>query len=147
MNITAKYFSATAGLEKVKFLPLLLMRLMIAYGFYGPAIMKWDDINSISEWFESLGIPLPYLNAYLAAGTETLGVVLLFLGLGTRFITIPLIITMLVAIKTVHWENGFEAGENGFEIPLYYIIMLLTLFIYGPGKLSLDRLIEKKFRS
>ncbi|WP_276360277.1 DoxX family protein [Daejeonella sp. H1SJ63] len=147
MNITDKYFSASADIEKAKFLPLLLMRLLIAYGFYGPAIMKWNDINSIAEWFESLEIPLPYLNAYLAAGTETLGVVLLFLGLGTRFITIPLIITMLVAIKTVHWANGFEAGENGFEIPLYYIIMLLTLFIYGSGKLSLDRLIEKKFRS
>lgn len=147
MNITNKYFSASEDIEKAKFLPLLLMRLLIAYGFYGPAIMKWNDINSIAEWFESLGILLPYLNAYLAAGTETLGVVLLFLGLGTRFITIPLIITMLVAIKTVHWANGFEAGENGFEIPLYYIIMLLTLFIYGSGKLSLDRLIEKKFRS
>ena len=147
MNITDKYFSATAGVEKAKFLPLLLMRLLIAYGFYGPASMKWNDINSIAEWFESLGIPLPYLNAYLAAGTETLGVLLLVLGLGTRIITIPLIITMLVAIKTVHWENGFEAGENGFEIPLYYIIMLLTLFIYGPGKLSLDKLIKNKLRS
>lgn len=52
---------------------------------------------------------------------------------------------MLVAIKIVHWANGFEAGENGFEIPLYYLIMLFTLFVFGPGRLSLDHLIKKKF--
>lgn len=145
--IKSKYFSIMAGVEKAKFLPLLLIRLVLAYGFYGPATMKWKDINSMAEWFESLGIPAPYLNAYLAAGTEALGVVLLILGLGTRIITIPLIITMLVAIKTVHWANGFEAGENGFEIPLYYIIMLFALFVFGPGKLSLDSLIKNKFKS
>tara|TARA_Y100001934_G_C11658279_1_gene453212 strand:+ start:118 stop:381 length:264 start_codon:yes stop_codon:yes gene_type:complete len=83
-------------------------------------------------------MPLPALNAYIAATTEALGVLLLTLGLGVRLISIPLIITMIVAIKTVHWGNGFEAGNNGFEIPLYYIVMLFTLVIYGGGKFSLD---------
>jgi len=49
---------------------------------------------------------------------------------------------MLVAIKTVHLANGFEAGSNGYEIPLYYIIMLITLVVYGPGKISIDRIIK-----
>lgn len=130
-------------LEKLNSLPLLLIRLVLAVGFFTPAKMKWADINSIAEWFGSMHIPAPLLNAYLAAGTEAAGVVLLVLGLGTRLISIPLIITMLVAIKTVHWSNGFEAGENGFEIPLYYIIMLLTLLIAGPGKWSVDALIRR----
>lgn len=51
-------------------------------------------------------------------------------------------ITMMVAIVTVHIENGFEAGENGFEIPLYYIHMLLTLFTFGAGKYSLDQVLK-----
>jgi hypothetical protein len=42
----------------------------------------------------------------------------------------PLIITMIVAIVTVYWENGFEAGENGFEIPLYYIIYFNRLWFW-----------------
>ncbi|MBS1632342.1 MAG: DoxX family protein [Bacteroidetes bacterium] len=126
------------NIRKADFIPLLLMRLVLAYGFYGPAMMKWKDIKSITDWFASLGIPAAHFNAYIAAGTEALGVVLLALGLGIRFITIPLIITMVVAIKTVHWANGFEAGENGFEIPLYYIIMLLTLFVFGSGKAGID---------
>ncbi|RAJ27293.1 HvfX family Cu-binding RiPP maturation protein [Pedobacter cryoconitis] len=131
-------------LKKADFLPLLLIRLTLAYGFYNPAKMKWSDINAIGEWFGTIGIPAPYFNAYLAAGTEALGVVLLILGLGTRLISIPLIITMVVAIVTVHWANGFEAAENGYEIPLYYLLMLFTLLIFGPGKASLDELMRKK---
>jgi putative oxidoreductase len=147
MSIKNKYFSAVSTLKQASFLPLLLIRLVLAYGFYGPATMKWKDINSIAEWFGTLGIPAPHLNAYLAACTETLGVFLLVLGLGTRFITVPLIITLLVAIKTVHWANGFDAGENGFEIPLYYIVMLMSLFVFGSGKFSLDYLIGRKYKT
>lgn len=144
MSISTKYHSLVGHLEKSAAAPLLLLRLVLAYGFYGPAKMKWKDINSVIDWFGSIGIPAPAFNAYLTAGTEALGVVLLVLGLGTRLIVIPLVITMLVAIKTVHWTNGFEAADNGFEIPLYYIIMLLTLLIYGPGKWSVDYLIRRR---
>ncbi|MBN8719402.1 MAG: DoxX family protein [Sediminibacterium magnilacihabitans] len=144
MSISTKYYSLVGHLEKSAAVPLLLLRLVLAYGFYGPAKMKWKDINSVIDWFGSIGIPAPVFNAYLAAGTEMLGVVLLVLGLGTRLIAIPLVITMLVAIKTVHWANGFEAADNGFEIPLYYTIMLLTLLVYGPGKWSVDYLIRRR---
>jgi len=144
MSISTKYYSLVGHLEKSAAVPLLLLRLVLAYGFYGPAKMKWKDINSVIDWFGSIGIPAPVFNAYLAAGTEMLGVVLLVLGLGTRLIAIPLVITMLVAIKTVHWTNGFEAADNGFEIPLYYTIMLLTLLVYGPCKWSVDYLIRRR---
>jgi putative oxidoreductase len=130
-------------LIKLKDLPLLFIRLILAYGFFNPAMMKLKDINSIAEWFGSMGIPMPTLNAYLATGTEILGVILLTLGLFSRIISIPLIITMIVAIVTVHGENGFDAGNNGFEIPLYYMIMLFTLLVYGSGKISLDHLFFK----
>jgi len=106
--------------------------------------MKWNDISSVANWFESLGYPLPTLNAYLAAITEGAGVILLLLGLGTRLISFPLMIVMIVAIITVHWSNGFQSGDNGFEIPLYYLVMLFTLFIFGGGKWSVDQLIKNK---
>ena len=122
-------------------LSLFFARLVIAYGFYDPAMQKWSDIGSVASWFESMGIPFPTLNAYLAAGTETLGIVLLTLGLFTRLISIPLIIVMLVAIITVHLSHGFPAGENGFEIPLYYMIFLALFASLGAGKISLDYLL------
>ncbi len=127
---------------QIKDLVLLALRLVLAYGFFNPALMKIKDINSIVDWFESINIPLPTINAYLATGTEVLGVIFLTLGLFTRWISIPLMITMLVAIVTVHIENGFETSKNGFEIPLYYILMLLSLFTFGAGKYSLDQILK-----
>lgn len=145
MKVITLYQQAADKLSSLRDLPLLALRLILAVGFFGPAMMKLNDIGAIAGWFESMGMPMPTLNAYMATFTEVAGVVLLALGLATRFITIPLIIVMLVAIKTVHWGNGFEAGDNGFEIPLYYIIMLFTILILGPGKISLDALIKKHF--
>lgn len=125
-------------------LGLLFARIAVAYGFYQPAMMKWDDISSVSSWFSSIGIPFPTLSTYLAASAESVGVVLLVLGLLTRFISIPLIIVMTVAIFTVHLSHGFSAGDNGFEIPLYYIIFLLIFFSQGAGRFSLDHLFFHK---
>jgi putative oxidoreductase len=130
-------------LKSLKDLPLLAMRLILAYGFWNPAMMKWGNIDGIAEWFNSMGYPLPLFNAYAAATTELLGAVLLVIGFGTRLISIPLIVVMLVAIFTVHLGGGFEAGNNGFEIPLYYMIMLFTLLIYGEGNISMIGLIKR----
>ena len=130
-------------LNGLKDLPLLFLRIILAIGFYGPAMMKLKNIDGIISWFTDMGMPMPALNAYLATATESLGVLFLILGFSTRIISVPLIVVMLVAIKTVHLANGFESGNNGFEIPLYYILMLFTLFIYGPGKYSLDYILNK----
>ena len=136
-----KFVSKTT--EGLKDISLLFIRLILAYGFYQPAMMKWNDIHAIGDWFKSMNYPFPYFNAYMAGITEVAGFVLLLLGLGTRLISIPLMVTMIVAILTVHIGNGFSAGANGFEIPLYYLIMLFTLVVYGPGRISIDGLIKK----
>jgi putative oxidoreductase len=125
-------------LQNFQSLALLLARWIVAYGFFEPALNKWKDISSTADWFESMGIPLPTLNAYMAASTEILGVVLLTIGFFVRIISIPLMIVMVVAILTVHITNGFSSGDNGFEIPLYYFIFLLIFASHGAGKFSLD---------
>lgn len=131
-------------LEKLQSVSLLFLRLILAYGFYGPATMKWSDMNSVAEWFGSMGYPLPTLQAYLAASTEALGVLLLTLGLATRLISIPLMVVMIVAIVTVHLPHGFSSGDNGFEIPLYYMLMLFVLVTHGAGKFSVDHFLSKE---
>jgi len=123
---------------------LLLARLAVAYGFYEPAVTKWKEIDGIATWFGSMGIPFPTLNAYMAASTEVLGVVLLTLGLFTRLISVPLMLVMVVAIMTVHLAHGYSAGDNGFEIPLYYLLLLFIFMSHGAGKYSLDHLIFGK---
>ncbi len=164
MCIKDFYKEFTRLSEYTKSLGLLLLRFILAYTFFAPAMMKWSDIASVAEWFEYMGIPFPTLNAYMAAGTEMAGVVLLTLGLLTRFISVPLIVIMFVAIATVHGQNGFAFVndavqftnayvngnliegtviqlQNGYELVLYYILMLFVLVGNGAGKFSLDRLL------
>lgn len=131
-------------LENFQSIFLLFARLAIAYGFYDPAMNKWGNIEGTASWFESMGIPFAKLNVYMVATFETLGVALLALGLFTRLISLPLIGTMVVAIITVHFANGFSAGDNGFEIPLYYLLFLGIFASFGAGKISVDNLLSKK---
>ncbi len=144
MSYKQAYIEFSRLSEYTKSLSLLFARLIVAYGFYEPAMMKWADMNSVAEWFSSIGIPFPALNAYMAASTELVGVALLTLGFMTRAISIPLIVIMIVAIVTVHLPNGFSAGNNGFEIPLYYMLFLFLFFSNGAGRFSLDRVIFGK---
>jgi len=138
------YIEFSRLLGYCKSIALLLIRLVLAYGFFEPAMMKWNDISAVAQWFGSMGIPFPTLNAYMAATTELTGVILLSLGLMTRLIALPLMVVMIVAIITVHLPHGFSAGNNGFEIPLYYMLMLFALASHGPGRFSIDRLIFKE---
>jgi len=140
MHFHSLYMTFTLITEYFQSIALLVARLVIAYGFYEPAMSKWKDIDSVAQWFASMGIPFPTINAYMAAGTEIVGVGLLVLGLFTRLISIPLIVIMVVAIFTVHLANGFSAGVNGFEIPLYYMLFLMIFVSHGAGKFSLDNI-------
>ena len=131
--------SITKLLSSFQSLSLLLMRFALAYGFYEPALNKLSHFESTVAWFtNSLHLPFPYLNAVLATTTEALGVIFLVLGFKTRLISVPLMVTMIVAIITLHWKNGFAASASGYEIPLYYFLMLFVLATTGAGKYSLD---------
>lgn len=83
--------------------------------YLSPIILQagWNKFVSFENtvyWFEhSLNMPFPTILAALATGTELLGGLLLLLGLAIQFITLPLMIVMLVAAFTVHWQNGWLA--------------------------------------
>ena len=99
-----------------KSIALLGIRLLLAYVFLYPALAKWKNMDGTIWWFESLGIPFPENNAYIAGTVEILGVVLLTFGLFARFISPALIGTMLVAIKTVHLGKGwFTIGQSAIN--------------------------------
>ncbi len=134
-----------ACLEKLRDLPPLFFRLILAYGFFMPATQKLQNFSAVVQWFMQIGIPYPTLSAFLSLGTEIVGMICLFLGLFTRLITIPLIFLLGVAITTVHWTHGFACGSDGFEVPLYYVLMLFSLLVVGPGRISLDAAIRSKW--
>jgi putative oxidoreductase len=75
--------------------------------------------------------------------TELVGGLLLVLGLLTRYVSIPLIFTMAVAIASVHLQHGFFAPQ-GYEFPLLLGVGTLTLALQGSGAFALDNLIGKR---
>ncbi len=71
---------------------------------------------NVVAWFGNpdwgLGLPMPDLLAALAGWTEFLGGWLLSFGLLARLISIPLMLTMIVAATTAHWSNGWHAQRK-----------------------------------
>lgn len=99
--------------RKLDFIAPLLLRLFLAPVFISAGLTKMAGFESTVAWFGNpewgLGLPFPWLMAFLATATELVGGFLLLLGLGTRYIAAPLMITMLVAIFAVHWDSGWFA--------------------------------------
>ena len=93
----------------------LLLRLYLIPIFWMAGTSKIDfatlmPYEGTVSWFGGyLGMPLPTLMAFLAGWTEILGAIFLAGGFAVRWISIPLMITMLVAAFAVHWENGWQA--------------------------------------
>jgi putative oxidoreductase len=106
----------------VDFIGPLLLRIYIVPVFWVASNNKWNpfdsdsSLDSVIQWFGNaewgLGLPFPTLMAYMAWGTEYFGAILLALGLATRWISIPLMFTMIVAAVTVHWQNGWQAVHD-----------------------------------
>ena len=101
----------------VDFLGPLALRLYLVPIFWMAGSKKLGDIESTAEWFGNpdwgLGLPFPELMAWMASLTEAGGAIMLFLGIGVRWISIPLMITMIVAAVTVHLQNGWLAIAEG----------------------------------
>lgn len=95
------------------FLGPLALRLYLVPVFWVAGNNKLNGMDNVISWFGNpdwgLGLPAPALMAWLATGTEVLGAIALLVGLGTRWIAIPLMATMLVAVFKVHIENGWQA--------------------------------------
>lgn len=106
--------------RQADFLAPLLLRLYLVPIFWMAGTKKWNSFDDTVQWFGNsdwgLGLPLPGLMAAMATGTEIIGAVALLLGLGVRWISIPLMATMVVAALTVHLQNGWLAIAEGSGI-------------------------------
>lgn len=94
-------------------LPSLALRLYLVPVFWMAGSSKMMHFADTAEWFGNsdwgLGLPFPYVMAFMATAAEVGGAALLLLGFATRWISIPLAMTMIVAATTVHWNNGWQA--------------------------------------
>lgn len=121
---------------------LLGIRLLLAWEYGDAGLKKWQGSN----WFKHVqdDFPFPFntvpleVNWVLATWSELLGAVALAVGLATRFAGISLLILTIVAWISVHGGNGYNVCNNGFKLPLIYMVMLVPLILSGAGKFSLD---------
>jgi len=133
--IANKPFDILDKLKAVDFIAPLLLRIYLAPIFIKAGYGKLQLGNSeaglferlladpnVVAWFGNpdwgLGLPLPELLAFLAGWSEFLGGWFLLFGILTRIISIPLMITMIVAATTAHWDNGWHAlPESKLTVP------------------------------
>lgn len=98
------------AVHAVDFIGPLALRIYLAPIFIIAGYNKLTALDSTAYFFgEYLGMPAPMLMAILAGGAEFIGGFALLLGFGMRLMTLPLMVTMVVAAVTAHWSNGWHA--------------------------------------
>lgn len=99
--------------RQADFLAPLLLRLYLAPVFWMAGTSKFNSFEDTAAWFGNsewgLGLPFPELMAFLATSTEIAGAIMLLFGFGVRWISVPLMFTMVIAITSVHWANGWQS--------------------------------------
>lgn len=152
MDKLIEYWTAvTHRLDRVgQFLPQLGIRLLLAWEFWESGVMKFTGEN----WFQHIqdDFPFPFnllpvgLSWFLATWFELVGAIALALGLGTRFFSFALIVLDLVAWYAVHAGNGYNVCDNGYKLPLMYLILFLPLLFSGAGRFSVDYWLARRFK-
>ncbi len=132
-----------------EYISMLGLRLLLAYEYWESGVAKYSGANWFSQIQDQFPFPFsivpPEISWFIATWSELLGAVALVIGLGTRFFSASLIILTIVAWASVHAGNGYNVCSNGFKLPLIYLVMFIPLLFSGPGRLSLDHLISKRF--
>lgn len=127
---------------------LLVVRLYWGFQMMQTGWGKLHNLAKVTDFFTSLGIPLPALNAPFIVGLEFLGGILIMLGLGSRLVALLLSCDMLVAFITADREALFSVFSDPDKFyaaaPYTFLLAFLIVLIFGPGRLSLDALLARR---
>ncbi|KHT59645.1 membrane protein [Alteromonas macleodii] len=138
--MTHIYQQIVARLQAADGIPLLLLRLYLAPVMIQAGWNKASSFDSIVDWFGNddygLGLPMPFVMAFLATAAELVGGVLLLLGALTRLVSIPLMVTMIVAMVSVHAKNGWLAIADASSWLADGTILLNENIMAAPEKLA-----------
>lgn len=124
------------GCSSKKSWGLLALRLVVGIVFIYHGWMKLQGMEMTTGMMASIGLPAPMFWAWLVALVEFVGGIALVLGLFTRLVIIPLIVTMIVALLTVHTKMPYGSVT---ELPIVLVGALIALGTMGGGKYALIR--------
>lgn len=145
-------FHLSAALERHgQPVALLGLRLLLAWEFWQAGWGKLKGENWFGDIQDAFPFPFNLLPAewswLLATWAELVAAVLLVLGLATRLGSLALIVLTTVAWASVHAGLGYNVCDNGWKLPLIYLVMLLPLLFGGAGRLSLDHWLKARLSS
>jgi putative oxidoreductase len=122
----------------------LVVRLFFGYFWLETGWAKLHNLDAFTARFVDWQIPFPAFSAALSAGTEFIGGLFIMIGLFTRLTCIAMIFNMVVAIVLVVIKNvhGFDDFVELDEF--VYILIFFWLLMAGPGKISVDTLINRR---
>ncbi len=127
--------------ERLAFVPPLLARVVIGVVFTHSGWGKLHNLDQVAQFFASLGIPFPELQAPFVASVELGCGALVLAGLATRLAALPLIGTMIVALATALASEITDANALFGLSEFLYIALLVQLVLGGAGALSVDRFV------
>ncbi len=133
-----------AVVKKLEGVGPLLLRLVIGFIFIQTGWGKLHALDNVTDFFTSLGIPMPHANAVVVACTEFFGGAALILGVCTRLAALPLATTMVVATFTAILPKLDDKLEYFSKEEFVYLIIFLAIALIGPGPISVDHLIARK---
>src|SRR5262249_21341987 len=128
----------------LRWLPPTVTRLTLGWVFIESGWGKLHNLPKVIEFFRSLGIPAPEIQARFSSSMELLCGVLLLLGLCTRLASIPIVVIMIVAIATARRPDLNGISDLFGFIEYLYIALALWLAAYGAGPLSLDAIFARR---
>ncbi|HZZ19156.1 MAG TPA: DoxX family protein [Opitutaceae bacterium] len=148
MNILSKIHGLLVQIGRILQCPVLLViRLYWGWQFFLTGKGKLQHLDKVTNFFASLHIPAPHINAIMAASTEVTCGILLILGLFSRFASAALICVMCVAYYTAEHDAlvGIFKDPDKFTgaDPFLYLYAAVIVFCFGPGKIALDRFVFK----
>jgi putative oxidoreductase len=130
---------------------LLLIRLYWGWQISQNGWGKLHNLARVTDFFASLGLPAPGPTAAFVATFEFVGGILLAVGLLSRVAALGFIIDMLMAYITADKEalTSFISDPSKFygADPFIFLAVGLVVLVFGPGKFSLDYLIERRYAS
>ena len=138
-----------AWLDGLEWLWRLAVRLSVGIEFFSSGLGKLGKLPGFIQYFRTLGVPFPELQAPFVASVEFVCGTLIVVGLATRPAALMLCGVMTVAIVSAAApEHHITATWRGllefFYLPEWCLLLLLGWLIFaGPGRASLDACIRR----
>jgi putative oxidoreductase len=120
----------------------LLLRTTIGATMIAHGVKHAQSLDGTARWFGSIGFRQPKLQATASAVVEVGAGSALVLGAATPLAASAVVGTMAVAYRSVHAPNGFFITSEGWEYVATLSAASVALSALGPGRFSVDRLVE-----